>query len=157
MLQRAKAKESEGSGPYWSLKEGRVDDLNVRTSKANSGPDAKDPMHRSAASGSKGCRSMFSYIAFRTYGNISQETRARDGRSGRGRYCVTLPHICEGIELIWAYEGVCSIDTESDRVSDIDGVRLSEMGAVNGGVTGCVSGWPSANCRRFGSLADERR
>ena len=37
MLKRANAKESEGSGPCMSSKEGRIGDLNVWTSKANPG------------------------------------------------------------------------------------------------------------------------
>ena len=53
MLQRANAKESEGNGPCRSLNEGRVGDLKVRTSKASSGCDPKDPMHRRVASGGK--------------------------------------------------------------------------------------------------------
>lgn len=114
MLQRAKAKESEGSGPWWSSKEGRTVDLNVRTNKANSGWDAKDPMQRSVASGSKDCKSMLSYIDFRMYGNMSLETRARDARSWRGKNRVTCSHICEGMLLVGAYEGVDSVDTESD-------------------------------------------
>ena len=81
MLERANAKESEGSGPCWSLKEGRMDDLNVRTTKASSGWDANDSMHRRAASGSKDPRSIFPYMAFRTYGNTSLEMQARDTRS----------------------------------------------------------------------------
>ena len=82
MLDRANAKESEGRGPWWSLKEGSVGDLNVRTSKANCGDDARDRMQRSVAYGSTYCRSIFSYIAFRACGRIKLETRARDGRSG---------------------------------------------------------------------------
>lgn len=81
MLQRANAKESECSGPCWSLKEGRVGDLNVCTSMANSGREAKDPMQRRVACGRKGSRSIFSYIAFRAYSSVSLEARARDGRS----------------------------------------------------------------------------
>ena len=43
-----------------------MDDLNVRTSSANSGCDANDRIHRYPASGSKDCKSISSYIAFRT-------------------------------------------------------------------------------------------
>jgi len=111
MLQRTNVKESEGSGPCWSLKEGKIDDLNVCASKANSGYDAKDPMHRCVASGSKDCRSMFLYMAFRACGSTPLETRARDGRSRRGRNWVTFSHISEGM---LASEGMENIDRESD-------------------------------------------
>lgn len=125
MLQRASAKESEGSGPCWSLKEGRTDDLNVCTSEANSGCDAKDPMQRGLVSEGKDCKSIFSYIAFRTCGSTLLETRARDTSSWRGKNRVTLSHSCEGMLWVRVYEGVDSIDTESNRVSQVDGVWLS--------------------------------
>ena len=34
-------------------------------------------------------------------------------------------HICEGMLWVRAYEGTENDDTESDRVSQVDGVRLS--------------------------------
>ena len=57
------------------------------------------------------------------------------------------------------YEGVYGRDTESDRVSHIDGVRLSNMGLASERerFTGCASDWPTENRRRSGSLAEERR
>jgi len=131
MLQRANAKESEGRGPCGSLKEGRTGELNICTSMANPGYDARDPTHKRIASGSKDCRSIFSYMAFRTCGSTSLETRARDERSWWGRNCATFSHICEGMVCGRVLEVVDKVDAESDRVSHIDVARLSKIASIS--------------------------